>query len=92
MKNDHRSKFFNLSNWKEEAFFQEQRKNGAIGHSSLSSSTAVQIYELFLIYFTSTWMITAKFRIYTSSIVSIYYLLTESEVITGKSQTEAFMY
>ena len=24
--------------------------------------------------------------------VSVYYLLTESEVITGKSQTEALMY
>ena len=37
VKNDHRSKFSNLSNWKEEAW-----KKSGLQHSSLSSTTAVQ--------------------------------------------------
>ena len=43
MKKDHRSKFSNLSNW----------KIYCDDHSSLWSTTAVQIYELFHVYFTS---------------------------------------
>ena len=80
VKNDHRSKFSNLSNWKEEAFFffiflffqffyffiffyfyffrllLSNCLNWKIycdDHSSLWSTTAVQIYELFHICFTS---------------------------------------
>ena len=70
MKNDHRSKFSNLSNWKEEAWknqgfngirTRDLRDTGAMlyqlsyeaTHSSLWSTTAVQIYELFHIYFSS---------------------------------------
>ena len=54
VKNDHRSKFSNLSNWKEEAW-KNQGFNGIRtrdDHSSLWSATAVQIYELFHIYYT----------------------------------------
>ena len=59
VKNDPRSEFSNLSNWKEEAFngirTRDLRDTGAWkihceDHSSLSSMTAVQIYELFHIY------------------------------------------
>ena len=92
VKNDHRSKFSNLSNWKEEAWknqgfngirTRDLRDTGAMltghgfesrwspdffrlllsnclnwkiycdDHSSLWSTTAVQIYDLFHIYFTS---------------------------------------
>ena len=47
VKNDHRSKFSNLSNCLNWKIYCD-------GHSSLWSTTAVQIYELFHIYFTSS--------------------------------------
>ena len=66
MKNDHRSNFSNFNNWKEEAWKNQgleffrlllssclNWKNYCDDHSSLWSTTAVQIYELFHIYFTS---------------------------------------
>ena len=71
MKNDHRSKFSNLSNWKEEAWKKSRLQRDSNpwppryrcdallttiiycdDHSSLWSTTAVQIYELFHINFT----------------------------------------